>query len=52
MLVDLARGRRVTPSIGRFEDELWMTSYESSVFVPRADVGFSSRTLRSIPEVA
>ena len=52
MLVDLARGRRVTPSIGRFEDELWMTSYESSVFVPGADVGFSAQTLHSIPEVA
>lgn len=33
MLVELAAGRRVTPSIGRFRDRLWMTSYEASVFL-------------------
>lgn len=33
MLVELAAGRRVTPSIGRFRDQLWMTSYEASVFL-------------------
>ncbi|MDH4067076.1 MAG: ATP-grasp domain-containing protein, partial [Acidobacteriota bacterium] len=33
MLVDLARGGLVLPSIGRFRDRLWMTSFETSVFV-------------------
>lgn len=33
MLVDLVAGRRVAPSIGRFRDNLWMASYETSVFV-------------------
>jgi carbamoyl-phosphate synthase large subunit len=46
MLVALARGRRVARAIGRFEDNLWMTSYESAVFVPAGDVGFSSAPSR------
>jgi carbamoyl-phosphate synthase large subunit len=33
MLVDLALGRRVEPQIGGFQDGLWMTSYESSLFL-------------------
>jgi carbamoyl-phosphate synthase large subunit len=33
MLVELAAGRRVAPSIGRFRDQLWMSSYEASVFL-------------------
>ena len=32
-LVDLALGRRVPPRIGQFESDLWMTSYEASIFV-------------------
>jgi carbamoyl-phosphate synthase large subunit len=36
MLVELAAGRRVAPAIGQFIDDLWMTSYESSVFVDAA----------------
>jgi carbamoyl-phosphate synthase large subunit len=51
LLVDLARGRRVTPAIGRFRDGLWMTSYESSLFIPEHLVGFSSAP-REIGEVA
>lgn len=38
MLVDLAAGRRVVPSIGDFQDQLWMTSYESSVFLSASSV--------------
>jgi carbamoyl-phosphate synthase large subunit len=34
MLVQLALGRKVRPSIGKFTDGLWMTSYEASIFVP------------------
>ncbi|MCX6537711.1 MAG: ATP-grasp domain-containing protein [Acidobacteria bacterium] len=33
MLLQLALGRRVEPSIGCFKSDLWMTSYEASVFV-------------------
>lgn len=33
MLVDLVAGRRVPQTIGRFRDNLWMASYETSVFV-------------------
>jgi carbamoyl-phosphate synthase large subunit len=44
LLVDLARGRSVEPAIGRFRDELWMTSYETSVFVAGASIGFSSQS--------
>jgi carbamoyl-phosphate synthase large subunit len=32
-LVDLALGRPVPARIGRFRDQLWMTSYEASIFV-------------------
>jgi carbamoyl-phosphate synthase large subunit len=53
LLVRLARGRRVEPAVGQFRDDLWMTSYESSVFVPGVETGFSSSwTARVIPEVA
>jgi carbamoyl-phosphate synthase large subunit len=51
-LVQLARGRRVTPQIGRFQDGLWMSSYETSVFVADEAVGFSSVRPDSISEVA
>lgn len=38
MLVDLTAGLRVAPAIGRFRDNLWMASYETSVFVDGARV--------------
>ncbi|MCC6988830.1 MAG: ATP-grasp domain-containing protein [Acidobacteria bacterium] len=41
LLTDMARGRRVTPIVGRFQDGLWMTSYETSVFVAESSIGFS-----------
>jgi carbamoyl-phosphate synthase large subunit len=53
MLVQLARGERVTPIVGRFQDGLWMTSYESSVFLPESSVGFlPGPALQSVTEVA
>lgn len=53
MLVALLRGQSVRPSLGRFIDGMWMTSYESSVFVHADAVGFSTaRDAGSIPEVA
>jgi len=33
MLVDVAVGRAVTPALGCFVDNLWMTNYESSIFL-------------------
>jgi len=52
MLVDLARGRRVRPAIGRFQPDLWMSNYESSVFVTADRIGFSATPQRPIAEVA
>jgi len=52
MLVELARGRRVPPALGRFQPDLWMTNYEASVFVAEDRIGFASAPQRSIAEVA
>lgn len=32
-LVDLACGRRVSPRLGQFEDDLWMTTYDQAFFL-------------------
>jgi carbamoyl-phosphate synthase large subunit len=37
MLVDLALNRPVPPSIGAFKSELWMSSFETSVFLEQPD---------------
>jgi carbamoyl-phosphate synthase large subunit len=37
MLVDLAIGRPVPPQVGAFTPELWMSSYESSVFLQQPE---------------
>ncbi len=34
MLLRLHAGQRVTPSIGAFADDFWMTNYEESIFLP------------------
>ncbi|MEZ5316959.1 MAG: ATP-grasp domain-containing protein [Vicinamibacterales bacterium] len=53
VIVDLARDRPVAPFVGHFLDGLWMTNYESSVFVSASAVSFSRPALRTrIPEVA
>jgi carbamoyl-phosphate synthase large subunit len=51
LLVELARGHRVAPAIGKYRDGLWMSSYESSVFVADTAVGFSA-TVAAVSEVA
>jgi carbamoyl-phosphate synthase large subunit len=52
-IVDLALGRPVTPAIGRYFDDIWMTNYESSMFISGPSVGFSnSGAQRSVREVA
>jgi hypothetical protein len=33
MVLELAAGRRVAAAIGFFRDNLWMTNYETAVFV-------------------
>lgn len=38
MLLMLAMGRKVAPSIGEFRDNLWMTSFESSFFLESRQV--------------
>jgi carbamoyl-phosphate synthase large subunit len=38
MLVRLVTGRPVAPAIGQFTADLWMTSYESSLFVDAAQL--------------
>jgi carbamoyl-phosphate synthase large subunit len=43
MLVELALGRAVVPAVGKFLEDVWMTNYESSVFLSAAAIGFSSR---------
>jgi carbamoyl-phosphate synthase large subunit len=42
-LIELALGRHVAPRIGRFRDGLWMTSYETSIFVPEEEVAEGRR---------
>lgn len=49
-LVLAARGRRVAPALGKFQHDLWMTSYETSVFVAASAIGFSPA--RGMAEVA
>jgi len=52
-LVQLARGRQVPATIGRFRDQLWMTCYETSVFLSESAIGFTDgRPAARIPEVA
>ena len=46
----MARGRRVDSHVGQFQDGLWMTSYETSVFVAESSIGFSPQSV--IAEVA
>jgi len=39
MLLKLALGRKVEPSVGTFKDDLWMTSFEQSFFLDGATIG-------------
>jgi carbamoyl-phosphate synthase large subunit len=45
LLLALALEREVAPIVGRFQDDLWMTSYESSVMLRTAQI----KTLQSQP---
>jgi carbamoyl-phosphate synthase large subunit len=50
MLLHLALGRRVAPSIGTFREGLWMTSFESSFFLetPHVRMQTFNRRLRLV----
>jgi carbamoyl-phosphate synthase large subunit len=53
MLVQLALGRRVAPAIGRFRENIWMTSYETAVFLEAADIKLQPSAPRdAVAEVA
>ncbi len=51
-LVDLALGRPVPARIGRFRDQLWMTSYEASIFVDAEELATGRKPPIAIGEVA
>lgn len=38
ILIELALGRRVDPRLGEFRGELWMTNFETSVFLEPSDL--------------
>jgi hypothetical protein len=42
----------VPPVLGRYQADLWMTSYEASVFVAADRIGFEAASRRTIAEVA
>jgi len=53
MLLELNAGRRLLPTIGRFRDNLWMSSYEASVFLDGDDVRLDRfRAPHAVAEVA
>jgi carbamoyl-phosphate synthase large subunit len=55
MLLRLAMGLEVPPAIGDFEDGLWMTSYESGIFLDAPQIRLASldeSAVRRIGEVA
>jgi carbamoyl-phosphate synthase large subunit len=51
-LVDLALGRRVPPRLGRFRDALWMTSYETAIFVQADQLAGGRKTALLVGDVA
>ena len=52
MLVDLTAGVRVMPAIGRFRDNLWMASYETSVFLDGSRVSLPEYHPTRVEDVA
>ena len=54
LLVDLTLGRPVPPAVGRFVADLWMTSYEASIFLDddRVRALSASAARRRMQEVA
>lgn len=52
MLLDLTQGRRVSPRIGRYRADLWLTSYEASIFVKGEALDSGRRPPMLIGDVA
>jgi len=52
MLVEIAAGRTVKPTIGVFREDLWMTNYETSVFLDGSRVALDPFRPQPIAEVA
>ena len=51
-LVELTLGRDVPARIGQFRDNLWMTSYEASIFVEAGELATGRKPPLLIGEVA
>jgi carbamoyl-phosphate synthase large subunit len=47
MLIQLAAGRTVPSAIGAFRDDVWMTSYETAIFLEGADVALERHRPRA-----
>jgi carbamoyl-phosphate synthase large subunit len=52
MLIELVLDRPVEPAIGKFREHVWMTSYETSMFMDENYIGFSAAPRRPNLEVA
>jgi len=52
MLLELVLDRPVEPAIGKFREHVWMTSYETSMFMDESYICFSAEPRRSSLEVA
>lgn len=52
MLIELALDRPVESAIGKFREHVWMTSYETSMFMDESYIGFSAEPRRKKLEVA
>jgi carbamoyl-phosphate synthase large subunit len=53
MILDLAAGRQVSPAIGAFTPDFWMTSYEASIFLDQDRVNALTQAVPAgIREVA
>jgi carbamoyl-phosphate synthase large subunit len=52
MLLDLTEGRKVAPRIGKFRGDLWLTSYEASIFVKAEALDSGRRPPLLMGEVA
>jgi carbamoyl-phosphate synthase large subunit len=53
MLAQLALGRRVPRAVGRFRENVWMTNYETSIFLEDSEIRLESPAPRgAVKEVA
>jgi carbamoyl-phosphate synthase large subunit len=53
MLLRLAIGLAVEPAIGEFQDDLWMTSFESAIFLQPHQIRFTTpQAMAALEEVA